>query len=146
MKTLSYALLFFLSISCSDLNKNYTVLDYQAVPSRQKIKKPIIKNRKNNSKEISGTLSNGTLYEAMQDPEGYVVSFDPYLPKNDQLFMKATSQIIARIYNDKIKNEARISIQTDIGYTIIEGTHARYKIVPYKEESGDISTLSIMVI
>jgi hypothetical protein len=132
--------------SCSEWNKKFT--DFQATPANHvtKTKKTNVKNKKAGAKEISGTLSNGTLYEAMQDPDGFIVNFDPFLPKDDVHFMKATSQIILKLYNDQIKDEARISIQTDIGYTIVEGSRARYKLVPYKEENGEISALSIVVI
>lgn len=147
MKTfLLFAIIF--STSCSDWSKKFT--DFQSTPTNHVIaakpKKNIPKNKKAGAKEISGTLSNGTIYEAMQDPDGFVVNFDPFLPKDDVHFMKATSQIILKLYNDQIKDEARISIQTDIGYTIVEGMRGRYKLVPYKEESGEISALSIVII
>lgn len=148
--TLLISLLFGLSgllalSSCSEFSK-ITAENKLAPMTTKKISssKKIAEAKKLNSKnEISGTLSNGTIYEATPFTEGFVISFDPFITRKDEIFIGVMNQVITKLYNDKIKDESHISIETDIDYTIFKGHKARYKIVPYKESSGEISSLSI---
>ncbi len=121
--------------------------DFKANPLQAKTKK--IATKKNNhetgivNKDISGTLSNGTLYEASFENDGYNIYFDPFLAKKDEIFSSASAQIIAKLYNDQLKDQSHISIETDIDYAIFTGIKARYKIIPIKESHGEISSISI---
>lgn len=131
--------------SCSQLEK--LVADKQAPTVKAKritTSKKVGEAKKSSSKpDISGTLINGTLYEATPEEEGFVISFDPFIAKNDEVFFKATNQIIAKLYSDTVSDESHISIETDIDYTIYKGAHGRYKIVPFKESNGEISSISL---
>lgn len=131
--------------SCSGLTKpteHKNQLTATTRPKRAPAPKKL-PDQKNSTNELSGTLANGTRFEVTNEEEGHVVSFEPYLAKNDDLFTKAANQIIAKIFNDKISDESHISIETDIDYTIFKGEKARYRIVPFKESSGEISSISI---
>lgn len=135
--------------SCSEFSK--TTSENKSVQSltakKMSTSKKITEAKKLNSKnEISGTLSSGTIYEATPDEEGFVISFDPFIARKDEIFIGVINQVITKLYNDTIKDESHISIETDIGYTIFKGQKARYKIVPYKESSGEISSLTINAI
>lgn len=132
--------------SCSEFTKMSTENKPVQLITTKKLStsKKIAEAKKLNSKnEISGTLSSGTIYEATPDEEGFVISFDPFIARKDEIFIGVINQVITKLYNDTIKDESHISIETDIGYTIFKGQKARYKIVPYKENSGEISSLSI---
>jgi phosphatidate phosphatase APP1 len=135
--------------SCSDLDKhalvtpntNASTKTIKKMTSSKKVHEA--KKSSSGTKEISGSLSNGTVYEATAFEDGFVISFDPFMARKDDLFMQSSIQIIAKLYSDQLKDEAHISIESDIDYTIITGLKGRYKIVPYKESSGEISSLSI---
>lgn len=142
--------------SCSDFSKNFFTTKgsqqtqvqapQQVLPQKTKKLSSTKKTpdaKKINSKDISGTLANGTLYEATPDEEGYVVSFDPFIAGKDDIFMSATSQVITKLYGDHLKGESHISIESKIDYAIFTGIKRRYKIIPYKEHNGDVSSLSI---
>lgn len=131
--------------SCSQLEK--LVADNKAPIAKTKkvtSSKKVGEAKKSSAKpDINGTLNNGTLYEATPEEEGFVISFDPFIAKNDEVFFKATNQIIAKLYSDTVSDESHISIETDIDYTIYKGARARYKIVPFKESNGEISSISL---
>ncbi|MBC7537964.1 MAG: hypothetical protein H7281_04035 [Bacteriovorax sp.] len=134
--------------SCSELKNNLT---------ENKVKPPTIsKNKKVSSSkkiveakkvttnpDITGLLVSGVEYEATPETDGFVISFDPFIAKDDDIFTSATTQIIAKLYSDTVKDESHISILTDIDYAIFKGTKARYRIVPFKETNGEISSISI---
>lgn len=131
--------------SCSNYSKTYTDQSTSPTLKMNKVStsKKVHPLKKLSSKDISGTLSSGGLYEATPDEEGYVISFDPFIAKKDEVFSSATSQIIAKLYNDKLKDDSHISIESDIDYTIFHGLKARYKIIPNKETNGEISSITI---
>ncbi|MFA6238565.1 MAG: hypothetical protein WC635_14620 [Bacteriovorax sp.] len=106
--------------------------------------KKMMETKKSPSKnEMSGTLTNGIVYEVAQEDDGYVVSFNPFIARNDELFTNVTNQIISKLYSDKINDESHISIESSIDYTIYKGAKARYKIVPFIETNGEISFITI---
>lgn len=134
--------LLFLS-SCAELSK-LAGENKQPKISKTSTSKKIAEAKKSSNKpDISGTLNNGTIYEATPDQDGFVISFDPFIAENDAIFVSVTNQIIAKLYSDKINDESHISIESDIDYTIFKGSKARYRIVPFKESSGEISSFSI---
>lgn len=149
MKTSLLLLIILAATSCAELAK---LLSEPKSPQAKTTKsftssKKVAEAKKLSTKpDISGTLINGTLYEATPDEAGFVISFDPFMPKNDAIFVNATNQIISKLYSDKINDESHISIESDIDYTIFKGAKARYKIVPFKENSGEISSITIMSI
>lgn len=106
--------------------------------------KKTMETKKSASKnEMSGTLTNGIVFEATQEEDGYVVSFNPFIARNDEIFTHVTDQIISKIYSDKINDESHISIESTIDYTIYKGIKARYKVVPFFETNGEISFITI---
>jgi hypothetical protein len=125
---------------------NQTAPKTKKISSSKKIieaKKVIEAKKDKSTPEITGVLTSGVEYEATPEPDGYVISFDPFIAKNDEIFMSATGQIIAKLYSDKINDESHISIESNIDYTIFKGSKARYRIVPFKENNGEISSISI---
>ncbi len=153
MKQIIVFLLLITCFSCSDLlNKksapeNKTTAQTPKKISSSKKVHEVRKSAENNpevkSLDITGILASGVEYEAIPDNGSYVVSFDPFIAKDDGIFFNASSQIISKLYSDQIQDDSRISIQTDIDYAIFSGIKARYKIVPYKETNGEISSLTI---
>lgn len=139
-------LIFFLAAmmaftSCADFSKSF---ENKAVQTKNKKRKTESSKPISNKADISGTLASGTLYEATPEEAGFVISFEPFLAKNDEIFTLAAKQIIARLYSDTINDESKISIETDIDYTIFLSAKSRYKIVPVKESNGEISSIFIM--
>lgn len=131
--------------SCSDF-LNHSSESKTALTKAKKASssKKITEAKKNNSHpEITGVLMSGVEYEATPELDGYVISFDPFIAKKDDIFLSTTSQIIAKLYSDKIKDDTHISIETDIDYAIFDGLKGRYRIVPFKESNGEISSISI---
>ncbi|MDO9181181.1 MAG: hypothetical protein Q7U04_02175, partial [Bacteriovorax sp.] len=79
-----------LSSSCSELKNNISK-NKEITNTNVKIKKNITKKvagpvQESTNHEITGTLKNGVEYEAGLIPEGYTVSLDPYIAKNDLVF------------------------------------------------------------
>lgn len=142
MKLTTLLILLALS-SCSLLPQNRVETKPPRIKKISSSKK-VIEAKKNNPKpEITGELTSGVEYEATPGPEGFVISFDPFIETNDAVVMSATAQIITRLYNDKIKGESHISIESNIDYAIFKGVKARYRIVPFKESNGEISSMTI---
>lgn len=132
--------------SCAEISKLLSSKETvePAAKKRTAITKKSIVIRKSTSKsDVSGTLASGMLYEATPDEDGFVIYFDPFMPKKDNVFVSAINHIIAKLYSDKLKDESNISIESDIDYTIFKGQKARYKIIPNKESNGEISSISI---
>jgi hypothetical protein len=137
--------------SCAEINKIIadTKTPVPAMAQAPKVKKVSTSKKVTEAKkvstkpDISGELANGTLFDATPDDDGFVISFDPFLARNDKTFTDATKHLMAKLYNDKIKDESHISIESDIDYTIFKGHKAHYKIVPFKESNGEISSITI---
>ncbi len=154
MKTKNSAILLLSCLvfsSCSEFNQITEYKSNVSKPSpifvstkKQSTSKKYIESKKDLTKNnITGILSSGVEFEAIADAEGFVISFDPFIPKKDEVFEKATNQIIGKLYNDKTSDESHISIESDIDYTIMKGLKSRYRIVPFKESSGEISSITI---
>lgn len=148
MKIITLFSLLIALASCSEFKKNITEnkASNQTTPKTKKVSssKKIIEAKKvNTTSDITGVLTSGVEYEATPETDGFVISFDPFIAKNDDVFTSATSQIIAKLYSDKVDDESHISIETNIDYAIFKGTKARYRIVPFKETNGEISSISI---
>ena len=160
MKQIISFILLITCFSCSDLSKKFQTETKNPAQATQQakvkkvstskkvheVRKSVENNPEAQSKDITGTLISGIEYEATPDVEGYVVSFDPFIARDDSVFFSATSQVVSKLYNDQIKDDSHISIRTDIDYAIFTGLKARYKIVPYKETNGEISSVTITTI
>ena len=137
--------------SCAYFNKNSKSADKANFSARasKKVstsKKVVEAKEKSSSPDVTGKLASGVEYSATPEADGFVVSFDPFIQRNDQVFVSVATQVVAKLYSDKLKNESSISIETDIGYTIFTGEKSRYKIIPFKETSGEISSISVNTI
>lgn len=150
MKILLQIILLLAIASCAEFKNNIgenKSLVQQTSKTKKISSKKLPEPKKDNTRQnITGTLASGVEYEVIAGSEGFTISFIPFIAKNDQIFLSATTQIIAKLYNDKINGESNISVESNIDYTIFKGEKARYRIVPSKESNDEISSMTITLI
>lgn len=74
----------------------------------------------------------------------YGATFEPFLPNDDSVIVVALLKLIERSYGgeNKIDPTPRLTTINDKNYILLNGDGYRYLFYPFKEDTGEINTIS----